>query len=382
MTPEILLIDNQGLSHYTCYLAKGLSKYKNIMLIGFSEKDCTHTETIPNEKVKISYITQAVKQNSSLFNKIVTRPFNILRFLFRYIVFNNYKIIHIQGHLPLFFLYLPFIKIKKIKLVWTIHDVELRPSSPGLRGKLETAYVGLITQTRILMKASDKIIVHGKTLKRQLITKGVKERKIEYMHHFDYLYLKKYIINSTLINNKDYLLFFGNIKPYKGLDLFLKSLELVEKQVDHDRINVLIAGKGNLDPYQTLLKGNKLKYVKIRNDNIPEEEIPAIFSKALVVVLPYHEASQSGIIPLAYTFSKPVIVSDVGALMDSVEAGKTGFIFKKGDIGELANYIINFVNNPELSQEMGKNAFKKLSHDMSLEYCSGLINSIYEELLL
>jgi starch synthase len=86
------------------------------------------------------------------------------------------------------------------------------------------------------------------------------------------------------------------------------------------------------------------------------------------------------VIPLAYTFSKPVIVSDVRSLAEYVEHNKTGFIFESGDSTQLANYMLDLIKNNEKCIEMGNNAHQKLSNEMSLELCCKKINDLYVKL--
>jgi glycosyltransferase involved in cell wall biosynthesis len=99
------------------------------------------------------------------------------------------------------------------------------------------------------------------------------------------------------------------------------------------------------------------------------------------VVLPYTTAFQysvSGIIPLAYTFSKPVIVSNVGSLVEYVDHGKTGFVFEAGNSSKLADYIIELLKDESKCIEMGKSGYEKMMKEMSLEKCCEMINSLYK----
>ena len=120
-----------------------------------------------------------------------------------------------------------------------------------------------------------------------------------------------------------------------------------------------------------------IAYIHILNRRIPYREIPNLFYGAKFLILPYIDASQSGVIPLAYTFSKPVIVSNVGSLSEYVDHGKTGLIFESGNTEQLANHIIDLIKNRDLCTEMGENANKKLLNDMSLELCCDRLNYLY-----
>lgn len=379
--PTVLLIDNQGLSHYTCYLATGLSRYKKIKLIGFSREDYIFTDACSQTNIDFMNLEDLVFKNRSLWKMLIQKPFSIFRRLINPVLFTNYKVIHLQGHLPLFFLYIFIIKLKRRKLVWTIHDVDLRPSSGGIRGKLEILYMSLITQPKLLSTNADLLLVHGNNLKTNLIRKGVSASKIQIIPHFDYLYLQKYSKGDfSYEKERQYILFFGNIKPYKGLDVFLKALDIVERDIGSGMLRVLIAGKGDLKPYQSLLTKDKLNYIEIRNEDIPTEEIADIFQHSMSVILPYLDASQSGIVPLAYTFSKPVIVSDVGSLSEFVEHEKTGYVFENGNFQELAKLIVRTISDPVTTLRMGENAHEKLISQMSLEICSNTINKMYDEI--
>lgn len=377
---KILLIDNQGLSHYTCYLANGLAKYRKVFLVGFSEEEFIATGANKNPGIEFHFFDNSLPMKKSIWNLLIKRPLSIFKYAFNLLIRNKFPIIHIQGHLPLFFLLIPIIKLKRSKLIWTIHDIELRPSTRGIRGKLEIFYVSMVSQPNLLLKFSDKIIVHGKQLKNELIRKGNSANKIIVIPHFDYIYLINTDQDVNCSENDDYILFFGNIKPYKGLDVFLKAVDIVEKKIGLSKLKIMIAGMGSLQPYESFLQGKKREHLIIKNEKIQNEDIPCLFRKAIIVVLPYTDASQSGIVPLAYTFSKPVIVSNIKSLQEYVDHGVTGFVFENRNIEQLASYLIDAINNPILMSKMGTNAYKKLVSEMSLDMCCSKINSIYEDI--
>jgi glycosyltransferase involved in cell wall biosynthesis len=185
-------------------------------------------------------------------------------------------------------------------------------------------------------------------------------------------------VNDNIISSsKNYLLLFGRIKPYKGIDVLINAAKIVRGKIDDDNFVVLIAGKGDPSYFENLLTKEEYQYIHIYNKFIPNYQISDLFSKARFVVLPYADASQSGVIPLAYTFSKPVIVSNVGSLAEYVEHGKTGFIFEAGNSLQLADYIIELFKDKSKCLEMGKRGYQKMMEEMSLERCCSIINAIY-----
>jgi glycosyltransferase involved in cell wall biosynthesis len=260
-----------------------------------------------------------------------------------------------------------------------LHDVEIFAPTTGISGKMRLLFLRIVSQPSLMTKFADNIIVHAESLKKQLVAKGVDENKIYVVRHFDY----RYLLEDNLLQTKsqeelpnNYALFFGNIAPWKGVEVLIEAAKIVRAQVGK-KFNLVIAGEpyeGYEDiPFFRGLDGQDYEYVKILNRYITSPEISDIISKSSFLVLPYNntfQTSASGVVPLAYTFSKPVIVSSVSSLVEYVEHGKTGFIFETNNSVQLANYIIELVNNSAECIEMGKRAYQKMIEDMSLERCS------------
>ncbi len=375
---DVLLIDNQGLSHYTCYLAKGLAHSRKILLLGLSLEEYHDTTASKEKNIIFCDLSNRMPKSRSLFSNLVKRPLILFKYLIKFTLFKNYKIVHFQGHLPLIFLLIPLIKIRNKKIYWTIHDIDLRPSSIGIRGKLEIIYVTLITQPRILAHFVDKIFVHGKSLSKNLKNTGINANKIKTIPHFDFFYLSKgHPPGSNVEENVgEYILFFGNIKPYKGIEVLLNAIRILRER-HNEYFNVLIAGKGKFTNKENVLLEN-LQNITLRNEKIPNSNISEVFQNAAMVIMPYIEASQSGVLSLSYTFSKSVIVSDAGSLNEFVEDGVTGFIFHTNDSEELAQLILKLIRNEELRIEMGNRGYQKLVSEMSLEKCCNIIENSYK----
>jgi glycosyltransferase involved in cell wall biosynthesis len=131
------------------------------------------------------------------------------------------------------------------------------------------------------------------------------------------------------ISAQKVILFFGIIRPYKGLDILLKSIPiLVEKLSD---FKVLVVGESYepFDKYQKLIDNlNIVEYLSLKLEFLTNSDIALYFSAADVVALPYKSATQSGIAQIAYHYDKPVVTSNVGGLPEIVEDGKVGFVVK------------------------------------------------------
>ena len=141
------------------------------------------------------------------------------------------------------------------------------------------------------------------------------------------------------------LLFFGNIAPYKGVEDLIEALAtLVEED---PRVLLIVAGpvkNKSAEPYwhelEALIDRRRLGgHVRKDVRFIPDPEVGTLFRAADVSVLPYRRIYQSGVLALSYAQGVPVIVSDVGSLKDDVSEGETGFVFRPGDVVDLAAQI-------------------------------------------
>ena len=394
---NILLIDNFGLSHYTSYLARGISRYRRVIVYGLSRSDFLLTSRGEAENIEFHSLEEKLPKSSSI-SAIIVKSLFLFFILLIGLNKKKYDIVHVQGYLPMFFLLIPMLKLKRKKIFLTIHDVDLMPSSTGIRGKLDRVYTLLIIQPILLSKCSNAVIVHAQALKQKLIEKKVDRNKIYVIPHFDYNYLLKSssIREQESLNDlyhdqfqnvlpQDYALFFGYVVPWKGVDVLMEAVKLVSNQLG-EKFNLVIAGThyyGYESYFNNLFKEGNNDHVHMINRYIHSFEIPEIIKSSSFLILPYtkdFQHSVSGVIPLAYTFSKPVIVSDLEPLTEYVENGKTGLIFQPGNSVQLANCIIELTKNKDLCKNMGFNANQKLMKEMSLEICSKKINTLYDNI--
>lgn len=157
-----------------------------------------------------------------------------------------------------------------------------------------------------------------------------------------------------------YLLFFGFIRKYKGLDLLLNSF--AESQLAQKGVKLIIAGEYYEDPQATkdLIKNLQLTEAVIeRNDFIPNAEVATYFSAADMVVQTYLSATQSGVTQIAYHFNKPMLVTNVGGLAETVPHNKVGYVCEQ-DTTSIAAALNDFYdNNRGEAMSQAANDFKK-----------------------
>ena len=142
-----------------------------------------------------------------------------------------------------------------------------------------------------------------------------------------------------------YLLFFGFIRKYKGLDVLLRAF--ADKRIQDAQIKLIIAGEYYDSPeeYQNLIKNNKLEEAVVQaTDFIPDSEVSSYFCASDMVVQTYKTATQSGVTQIAYYYHKPMLVTDVGGLAELVPDQKVGYV---SDINEkdIADKILDFYTN-------------------------------------
>lgn len=142
-----------------------------------------------------------------------------------------------------------------------------------------------------------------------------------------------------------YILFFGFIREYKGLDLLLKAF--ASEDIKKLPLKLLVVGEFYSDsqPYLKLIEELGIKErVVLHNEFVPNTEIVNYFCTANLVVQPYKDATQSGITQIAYHFNKPMITTNVGGLAEIVPDNKVGFVVAP-DPNEISHAILKFFNN-------------------------------------
>jgi hypothetical protein len=173
------------------------------------------------------------------------------------------------------------------------------------------------------------------------------------------------------------VLFFGRIWPYKGLDVLIRAEPRISERIPGLRI--VIAGEGEpFERYEKLMI-DPARFTVI-NRFVSEAEVGTLFRKATVVVLPYLEASQSGVIPVAYFHGKPVVVTDVGGLPEAVHDGETGFVVPAGDEVRLADAVVRILSDDDLRLRMGANA-RMLADAWSPEHVAERTTRVYEKVV-
>ena len=182
----------------------------------------------------------------------------------------------------------------------------------------------------------------------------------------------------SLATDYRYLLFFGFIRAYKGLDLLLEAF--ADTRLKNRKIKLIVAGEFYESdvPYREIIKKNKIESDVLLLDRfINEDEVAQLFSSAEIIVQPYRSATQSGVTQIAYYFEKPMLVTDVGGLREIVPDGKCGYVVKPDPVAIADALEDFFVNN---RKENMVNAVKEEKAKFTWDKLTESIRKIYDEI--
>ncbi len=237
-----------------------------------------------------------------------------------------------------------YYKLLGKRIVLTAHNV-----NAGRRDSKDTPLNRLTLG--IQYRFADHLFVHTEKMKRELIEEfGVQGSRVTVIPFG----INNAVPNTGLtpgdakqrlrIREGDRtILFFGRITPYKGLEYLIGAFQRILARREDYRL--IIAGRpDNCERYwqtirESIREDTESGRVLLRADFIPDDETEVYFKAADVLVLPYKDIYQSGVLFLGHSFGLPVLAADVGSLRDEIVDGKTGFVFRPEDAADLARAI-------------------------------------------
>lgn len=332
--------------HYAFGLATSLiSQGATIELIGSRQMDCPEFQTSPN----LTFFELRGSQRRDVH--FIDKALRISRYyakLMAYSAFAKPRLFHILWNNRFEFVdrtaLMSFYRALGKKVVLTAHNVNARS-----RDSNDSALNRFTL--RIQYRLANHIFVHTEQMKRELIEGfSVPEKRITTI---------PFGINNAVPNTRltsaeakqrlgireteRAILFFGRIKPYKGIEYLIDAFRhLLRRRQDY---RLIIAGRADKgDSYWAALFNEVRAYAQkgsaiVIPEFIPDHETEVYFKAADVLVLPYKQIYQSGILFLGLSFGLPALAADVGSLKDEIVEGKNGFVFKPEDSVALANAI-------------------------------------------
>lgn len=284
-----------------------------------------------------------------------------------------YDSIHIQTAdiwLSLFrFLY------KKVPMIFTVHDPE---QHSGLN---PWNFIYQDLAQKIAIEHASEYFVHGERLKTLLATKyRLDEEQIHVIPHGEFSFYKRFPSGKNPLpipGSRKMILFFGSIRKNKGLEYLIQAEPLISK--DYNDYRIVVAGKfpGNLAEYQKRMV-NPDKFI-ILDEYIPNSRVSDLFESASMVVLPYTTATQSGVLPLAFGYGKPVIATDTGSIREALDDGRTGFVVPPCDAHALAQAALKLLTDEETLKQFGENALMDAKTRLSWDTIAGKTLGVHEK---
>jgi D-inositol-3-phosphate glycosyltransferase len=233
----------------------------------------------------------------------------------------------------------------------------------------------------IQYRLANHIFVHTEEMKRELVQEfGVQSVRVTVIPFG----INNAVPNTSLTRSEAKqrlgirdgertILFFGRIRPSKGLEYLITAFRQILVQSEGYRL--IIAGRpDNCENYWNTIQESIREDVRagrilLRSEFIPDDQTEIYFKAADVLVLPYRHIYQSGVLFLGYSFDLPVLAADVGALKVEIVEGKTGFVFKPEDPVDLAKALERFFASDlfldlKSRQEIGNYARERYSWDV------------------
>jgi glycosyltransferase involved in cell wall biosynthesis len=257
-------------------------------------------------------------------------------------------------------------------LVTTVHDVFRHPGD-------KQSVFGADYTRRVAFYRSQQIIVHANHLRTAMIENfRVPTQKLTTIPHGElgslYQRLAK---NQEPVAREPYtLLFTGRIWPYKGLKYLIAAMPLVAASIP--AVKLIIAGSGeNINQY--LSEDYDRDRYEILNRFIGADEMVQLFQRSALSILPYVEASQSGVAALACGMGTPMIASDVGGLSELIKHEQDGLLVPPADTQKLADAIIRLLKDQPLQQQMRQSLSARCHQDLNWSNIANQTLEVYRK---
>ncbi|MDB5847642.1 MAG: hypothetical protein JWP29_1394 [Rhodoferax sp.] len=202
------------------------------------------------------------------------------------------------------------------------------------------------------MRLAHRIIVHTESGRDTLIGRGVPSEKIVTVPHGPLRLQVPLTARTPVADGRYTFVLFGEIKPYKGVDLAIEALGLLSSPV-RSQTRVIIAGRPRMDIAPLIARIAELslgEIVELRPQRQSEEDMAALFSEADSLLFPYRQIDASGVWFLTKSLGKWVIASRVGIFAAEVENGEHGVLLAPGDVPALAEAIAHAVTTRPVVQ--------------------------------
>ena len=255
--------------------------------------------------------------------------------------------------------------------VVTVHDMQ---AHPGDRSVLPGTFAAI----RRLVRKADRVVVHAPHVRDQAVTAGAEPDRVAVMAHGElatrYLPLDELPLAPS---TEPTILFFGRAQGYKGLDVAAGAMGAVAERVPGARL--VVAGSGpSID--EVFPPGVELPaWCELHRGRVAVDAVAELFRRAAIVVLPYREASQSGVAALAAGFGRPVVASRVPGLADIVADGRSGRLVEPGSVSALAEALVDLLADEAEAARLGAGGFELASTELAWPNIAKRLAALYHD---
>jgi len=276
--------------------------------------------------------------DNKLFKDKYLRNFRTVHKSIKHINRYKFDVIHINGLSGFIFYIYFFLKVRKI--YWTLHDYKPHSGEGTLWVRLGNRF--LASRKKIT------IIQHYRYLKNAVINEfNLTADRVAQIYSGRFSVYKAFS-EKPIVKEQNYILFFGRISKYKGVDRLLEAFSRIREPSK----KLIIAGSGD---FWFDVNAYLNEHVILINRYIETSELIYLIKHAAFVVVPYIDATHSAVINTAYTFDKPVLSSDVDGLSEVVNHNETGKLFDINDPEELKNCLEWMSNDENLLKNFSAN---------------------------
>ena len=331
----------------------------------------------------LSFVPKSINDSSSTIKRIL-RAFDIILnyiFLIHYAFKNKPDIIHFQ--------WLPFLEVTGIekhilsmikrvsshtKIALTVHNIYPHEMDDAKKAKFAKRF------TKI-GQYIDGYMVHLNG-SRQLLSSifNIQDNRIFLTYHGIYEAKGYESTKTTSTNDRINIILYGYQTKYKGADILIEALKLMPPPCI-EKIRTLIIGKSDMEmysKYESIISSINTTWI---NKFVPEEELYHYIGKSDLILLPYRNITQSGVLLLALSYRKPVLTSDLPSFKETLEGYPDDYFFEAGNPEALKNMLMRFINGG-IDINLQKKVIESLNHKYSWEKAGKSTMDAYRYLIM
>lgn len=387
-------LDDGGIAHYAFNLVTALASHADITLITSANFEFRGKQSLfviypimfrwagslINRFPGLSRETSLPSFLRRLL-KLLEYPVNTVESLI-IVLKKNIKIAHIQTVNLTELLMIMALKAAGVRIVFTIHNV--MPRHRKLHFYHRILY-------RLMYGLCDRLIIHSNAGKDDVVSLfSIEPDKITVIPHGNY----KFFLPDEKVTagqakaalaiqpSARTILFFGAVRPNKGLEVLLRAFPLIKQKIPGTMLLVVGEPCEDYSRYRKMIEqGGFAESVLEVLEYVPNKDVAKYFFASDVVVLPYHEITQSGVLQIAYAFGKPVVATAIGGFTEAVEEGANGYLVSPGDSNALARGIAAILDDPVAMERMGRRSRYLADTEYSWSSIGEQTFKIYEGLM-